>query len=113
MPSTPARMPSAPAAHLLGLDALDDDPAAIGNPGVIERLVDRLVGIAVFHVLPDHGDPHFVDGILDSVDQLAPIADVELAGFQAEPFHQHLVETVVHEAQRHFVDAILLVAAPR
>ena len=42
---------------LLGLDPLDDHPGPVGDPGVVERLVDRLVGVAVLHVLADDGDP--------------------------------------------------------
>ena len=39
-----------------------------------------------------------------------PVVDVERAGLQAETLDEELVEPVVHEAQRHLVDAELLVA---
>ena len=34
------------ALDLLGLDPADDDAASMGDAGVVERLVDRLVGVA-------------------------------------------------------------------
>ena len=61
MPSTPASAFSAPSLlDLLGLDLADEHPAAVGDAGVVERLVDRLVGVVVLDVLADDGDRHLV-----------------------------------------------------
>ena len=48
------------ALDFLGLDLADQYPTARGNAGVVERLVDRLVGVVVLDVLADHGDRHLV-----------------------------------------------------
>ena len=54
----PPRIASAPRPlDLLGLDPRTSDARPVGDPGVVERLVDRLVGVAVLHVLADDGDP--------------------------------------------------------
>ena len=62
-PSTPARRRGAALpADLLGLDPADHHPGPVGDPGVVERLVDRLVRVAVLHVLADDGDGHLGSG---------------------------------------------------
>ena len=48
------------------------------DAGVVERLVDRLVGVAVLGVLADDGDADLVLGIAQPVQQVAPVVEVEL-----------------------------------
>ena len=78
------RRPAAPrrprVLDLLGLDPHDQHPRPVGDAGVVERLVDRLVGVAVLHVLADDRDRHLVLGVHDPVDHLAPVADVQRGG---------------------------------
>ena len=82
---------------------------SMGEPGVIERFVDRLVGVAVLDVLADDGDRHFVLRIADALHQLLPVVDVELAGLEPQLLDDQLVELVLGQAERHFVDRELLV----
>ena len=64
------------ALDLLALDPLDADLRPVGDAGMVERLVDRLVGVAVLGVLADHGDADLVLGIAQPVQQLAPVVQV-------------------------------------
>ena len=50
---------------LLRLDPADDDAGLRGDAGVVERLVDRLVGVLVLDVLADDGDGDLVLRVLD------------------------------------------------
>ena len=47
--------------------------------------------------------------IAQPVQQLAPVVDLQRAGRQAEPLDDQLVELVLDQAQRHFVDREVLV----
>ncbi len=49
----------------------------MGDSGVVERLVDRLVGITMLHVLADDRDPDLMLGIHDPVNHLAPLREVQ------------------------------------
>ena len=74
------RMPCDPsssrqAAFLLerfGLDPLDVDAQTIGEAAVIERFVQRLVGVLVARVFADDVNGELVVGLLDALDQLFP-----------------------------------------
>ena len=44
---------------------------------MVERFVDRLVGVAVFDVLADDGDRAFGLGLADAVDQFLPVTQFE------------------------------------
>ena len=110
MPSTPPSRASAPRLlDLFGLDPHDQHPCPMGDPGVVQRLVDRLVGIAVLHVLADDRDPDLMLGVHDPVNHLAPLREVQRGGLQPQPLDQDVVEPVLDQAQRHLVDAELLV----
>ena len=50
------------------------------DAGVVERLVDRLVGVAVLGVLADHGDADLVLRVAQPVQQVAPVVQVQRAG---------------------------------
>ncbi len=66
--------------HVLGLDSLDDHPGGMVDARVVERLINRLVGVAVADVLADDRDRHLVLGVDDAVHQVAPVVDVQRAG---------------------------------
>src|SRR5262249_17731913 len=72
------------ALDLLRLDAADDDPAVQRDAGVVERLVDRLVGVLVLDVLADDSDADLVLRVEDAVQHGPPVADVERLGPQVE-----------------------------
>ena len=50
----------------------------MGDAGVIERFVDRLVGVVVLGVLADDGDADFVLGIAQPLQQIAPVVEIGL-----------------------------------
>jgi hypothetical protein len=46
------------------------------HAGVLERFVDRLVGVGQLHVLAHHGDLDFALGVLGLIDQIVPALEV-------------------------------------
>src|SRR6266568_3367719 len=70
----------------------DVDPAARVDPGVDERLVERLVGIGEIDVLADHGDGDLVLRMLERLDQLFPRPEFGGLGDDAELVADDLVE---------------------
>src|SRR5262249_21458347 len=52
---------------LFRLDFAHDDAGVQGDAGVIQRLIDRLVGVVVLDVLADHGDRDLVRRVLDAL----------------------------------------------
>ena len=112
MPSTPAKSASAPpAVDLLGLDAHDQHPRPVGDARVVERLVDRLVGVAVLHVLADHGDPHLVLGVHDPLDHARASRSMSSGlAFRRSRLTRISSSPLIDQAERHLVDAELLVA---
>ena len=79
----------------LRIHVTDVDSTARVDPGVDERLVQRLVGIGKVDILADHGDGDLVLGMLERLDQLFP--DLELgrlgddAELVADDFIEHLL----------------------
>ena len=69
---------------VLGLDPTDDHAGPVGDPGVVERLVDRLVRVAMLHVFADDGDRHLGVGVDHPVDHLPPVGDVERPALDPE-----------------------------
>src|SRR6266571_2956622 len=73
----------------------DVDPAARVDPGVDERLVERLVGIGEIDVLADHRDGDLVLRMLERLDQFFPRPELGGLGDDAElvadDFIQHLL----------------------
>ena len=57
---------------LLGLDPIDFDLRAVVEPGVLEALDDRQVGIGELHVLADEADAHRLGGGVDEGDDVLP-----------------------------------------
>ena len=90
-------------------DAADANLRAVGDAGVVERFVDRLVGVAVLGVFADDGDADFVLRVPQPLQQLAPVVEVGLGRLEAEPVDDQPVELVVDQAQRHLVDREILV----
>ncbi len=99
-----------PLAQLLGLDPTDDHPGPVRDPGVIERLIHRLVRIPMLDVLADDGDRHLGVRLLDPLDQVSPVVDLERGGLQVQLLDDQLVQAVAEEAQGDLVDAELPVA---
>ncbi len=77
---------------------------------MVQRFVDRLVGVLVLDVLADDGDGHFVGRVDDALHHRAPVVDVQRLRPQAELLDDQLVQLVLDQAERHLVDAEGLVA---
>ncbi len=73
-PSTPARSRSGPSRSTASLwIRWMRTWARLATPGVVQGLVDRLVGVAVLGVLAHHGDADLVLGVAQAVQQVAPL----------------------------------------
>ncbi len=83
---------------------LDVDPRPVREAAVIERLVERLVGVLVAGVLADDVNRDLVGGVLDAVDQVFPRLHVGFALRQPQQLQQYLVESLFTERQRHLVN---------
>src|SRR5712664_1182136 len=68
----------------LRIHITDVDLAARVDPGVNERLVERLVGIGKVDILADHGDGDLVLRMLERLDQLFPYLEIGRLGDDAE-----------------------------
>ena len=81
----------------------------MGDAGVVQRLVDRLVGVAMLGILADHGDGDLVLRIAQAVEQVAPVIEVQRPGLQAQLADDQLVQAVLDQAHGHFVHGKVLV----
>ena len=88
----------------LGVDVVELDLDVVGDAAVRERLVERLVGVAVVHVLADDRDVDLAGRVLDAVDEALPLREVAVVVGQREQVEQDLVEPLGREVQRHLVD---------
>ena len=94
------------ALDLLGIDVLDHHPRAGLDAGVVQRLVQRLVGVGQVDVLAHHADAHGALGMLQPVDQRVPVGQVCRPRLQAEHVADDLVETLLVQHRRDLVDRI-------
>ena len=74
--------------HVLGVDPADDDVAAVVDAGVLERLVDREVGVVELHVLADERDLDRSRRVAEPLDELVPLAEVGDRGASSPSFSQ-------------------------
>ena len=54
-------------------DAADANLGPMGDAGVVERFVNRFVGVVMFGVFADERDVDFVLGVAEPTEQLVPI----------------------------------------
>ena len=90
--------------EVFALNAADADLGAVADAGVVERFVDRFVGVVVLGVLADDGDADLGFGVTQPLKQIVPVVEVRLVGFEAELVADEFIELVFDEAERHFVD---------
>ena len=76
------------------------------NPGVAQRLVQRLVGIGQIDIFADHADLHLVLRMLQRIDQLVPGREVGRARRHTERKADDLVEALLVQHRGHLVDRI-------
>ncbi len=98
------------ALDLLRLHLAHRHPALQGDAGVVQRFVDRFVGVVVLDVLADDRDGDFVGRVEDALQHRPPVADVQRTGRQVQLLDDQLVQPVLDQAQRHLVNAHRLVA---
>ena len=87
-----------------GFHPLNVDPHPVGKATVIQRLVQRLVGILIAGVLADDVNGDLVVRILDPLDQLFPRLHPRFARRQVQVFEDHRVEAFFAQRDRHFVN---------
>ena len=111
--SAPASTFSAPSCSTFSASTSSDvDAATIGDAGVDQRFVDRLVGVVMLDVLADDGDGD-IAVVTRASARPSPASRRSSSGLafvRLELFDDQLVELVVHQAQRHLVDRVVLVA---
>ncbi len=78
-------------------------------PAWSSDFVDGLVGVEVLGVLPHHGNADLMFRIAQAVQQVAPVVQVQRSGGQLQSLDDQLIELVLDQAQRHFVDREVLV----
>ena len=88
----------------LGFDTFNNDLSGMMKAGVVDRFVDRLVGVAMFDVLPDNSDRHFVPGISNPMDQGPVVVHFQWTSIQLQLLADQLIETMFNQADRNFVD---------
>ncbi len=77
---------------------------------MVERFVNRLVGVLVLDVFADDADGHFMGRIADALQHAAPVADVQRLGLELQLLDDQFIQPIIDQAERHFVDAEFLVA---
>ncbi len=88
---------------LLGLDPVDLDLRAMVEPGVLQALDDRQVGVLVVDVLADEADADRLGGGLDLRHHLLPRRQVD-RGVETQALAHDGVEALLVEDQRQLVD---------
>ena len=73
---------------ILALNAADADLRPVGDAGMIERFVNRLVRVVMLGVFADDGDADFVLRIAQPAQQLAPIFQIGLGRLEARACRQ-------------------------
>ena len=97
MPSTPLSMRSAPSRSISSASILRTTTrGVVGDAGMIERLVDRFVGVVVLDVLADDGDGDLVGRVLHLLQHLRASRSMSSGlASQAQLLDDQLVELVV------------------
>ena len=90
---------------LLGIDEAEVHPAVVGDPAVVEGLVQTLVGVGQVDVLPHDRDRHLMGGVEELVHHILPRLEVGLAGPDVQEFDDLLIHPLPVEDERNLVDA--------
>src|SRR5581483_10270736 len=91
---------------LLGVEVVDVDARAGVDAGVLQRLVQRLVGVLQVDVLADEGDVDFLLRVLERVHQLRPRGEVRGAREDGELVADDLVQHLLVQHHRDLVDRV-------
>src|SRR5437762_132519 len=89
--------------HVLRVDPAQADVHAVVDARVLERLVDRQVRVVELHVLADERDLDLARALADAARQVAPVAEVEAVGEQAELLADEVVEPLLLQRLGHEV----------
>ncbi len=83
----------------------------MGDPRMVDRFVNRFVSIAMLGILAHHGDADFVVGIAAAdASRSRQSSRFGLRRVQAQLVADQLIEFVLDQTQRHFVDRKIFVA---
>ena len=69
-----------------------------------QRLLERLVTVLILHILAHDGDGDFVPGVVATLDQIFPLAQIAFRRFPVQIFQNERVQAFEGETERHFVD---------
>ena len=81
----------------------------MGDAGMVQRLVNRLVGVAMLGIFAHHGNRDFVLRMAQPVEQVAPAIEVRLARREPQLADDQFVQPMFDQAHGHFVDREVLV----
>jgi hypothetical protein len=79
----------------LGVEVVDLHAHVVLQPGVAQRLVQRLVAVRQVDVLADHGDLHFALRMLHLVHQVVPALEVGRRRVQAQLVADQAVQALL------------------
>ena len=90
--------------HVLGVDPAHVHRAAAVEARVLQRLVHREIRVLELHVLADERDLDGLAPLVDSLRQLAPLAEVGLRRVDPEPLADEAVEPLLLQDGRYEID---------
>jgi hypothetical protein len=85
---------------------LDHHARAVGQPPVVQRLVEALVGLGEVHVLPHHGDLQLALRVREGLGDPPPTLQVRTARPDVEDPGETLIEALVVEIEGDLVDGL-------
>ena len=90
--------------HVLGVDPLHTHLRALVQAGVLERFVDREIGVVQLHVLADERDRDRLARFADAVDQILPLPELGRSGVDPELLANERVEAFLAQDRRNEID---------
>ena len=90
--------------QVFGIDVADVHRVAAADAGVVERFVERFVGVGEVHIFANHGNRHFVLQVGNGVVDLLPVAEISGGGIKGKVAHDNFVHALLVIEQRDFVD---------
>ena len=95
---------------VFALDRLHADGCFVGNPAVVEGLVDALVGVAMLGIFAHQRDRDLVFRIPQPVEDLVPLLEIGGRGGDPEPPQDDVVKPIALEREGHLVDRKVFVS---
>ena len=69
-----------------------------------QRLLERLIAVLIFHILPDDADLHLILRVVRAAHDVLPLGHIGLLRLQPQILHRQRVHAFLVEVQRHLID---------